>query len=137
MPPAIFLFTVICFDLPSIPVPNSGQRESKHNITPIDPPNSRDTIFVEDYLGGVNFTSIQMNYLSLGEINADSTNFNYILKAKKARGNDSEIDIFIDGLFAEIRAYFFYEFIKSGRLYFQPHFFILNFSEIKNLIDQP
>ncbi len=83
------------FDLPSIPVPNSGQRESKHNITPIDPPNSRDTIFVvEDYLGGVNFTSIQMNYLSLGEINADSTNFNYILKAKKARGNDSEIDIF-------------------------------------------
>jgi hypothetical protein len=43
-------------------------------------------------LGGVNFTSINMNFISVNEDDSGGMNFDYVLKGQKAEGNISVID---------------------------------------------
>ena len=44
-------------------------------------------------LGGINFTSIKLNYISVSVNDSGRVNFDLILKAKKAEGNTSGIDL--------------------------------------------
>jgi hypothetical protein len=44
-------------------------------------------------VGGINFTSIKLNYIAVTENSSRGTNFDYIFKAKKAEGASPGIDI--------------------------------------------
>lgn len=50
------------------------------------------TLSLKDDLGGVNFTSINLNYISVNS-DTNGTNFDFILKARKADGDVMGIDI--------------------------------------------
>ena len=54
---------------------------------------SEANLFQKDELGGVNFTSIGLNYISLTAGNSGSANFSYVLKAEKVKGISPEIDV--------------------------------------------
>jgi hypothetical protein len=48
--------------------------------------------FLQKSLGGINFTSIRLNYISVSEDNSSNLNFDYIFKAQKAEGTNPGID---------------------------------------------
>ncbi len=48
--------------------------------------------FLQKSLGGVNFTSIGLNYISLNEDNSSNISFDYIFKAQKSGGTSREIN---------------------------------------------
>lgn len=52
-----------------------------------------DSDFKND-LGGVNFTSISINYISVTKDDEGGANFDYVLKARKAEGDRPGLDIF-------------------------------------------
>ncbi len=49
--------------------------------------------FLQKSLGGINFTSIKLNYISVTENSTRGINFDYIFKAQKAEGSSHGIDL--------------------------------------------
>ena len=58
---------------------------------PITETDTKDA-FLQKSLGGINFTSISLNYLSMSEDNFGDINFDYVFKAQKQGGANSEIN---------------------------------------------